>query len=1007
MNKFMLAILILLAQKLQAQTDTAFWFAAPDVSSAFGYDRPIAFRVSSFQLPSIVTVSQPANPGFVPQTITLSPFSTQTFDLTLQINNIECGPGDVIQNRGLKITSNNKIAAYYEANVNGPNPELFALKGRNALGTNFYISSQNVLDNATEYTPAALSSFNIIASQDNTSVTITPTKNIVGHLANIPFVIVLNKGQTYAAIATSFLASQHLDGSIVSSTKPIAITLADDLLNGGIFGSTCRDLAGDQTIPINVLGTQYIAIKSNLNTPNDKLFITAVTNNTTVSQDGVLITTINAGQSATLTVNNPSTYVQTSAPAYIYQLAGSGCEVGAAVLPKIDCTGSGSISVARSSNEDLFITLLVKNGGQGNFLINNNTGIITSAQFAVVPATGGQWYFAKIFLSLSTYPNGSIIKIDNTTNLFQMGFLQGSSLGLSFGYFSDYNSVRPDASASNVRPCIGSNVTLNSSIIPSATYAWTGPGGFTATTASPVLTNVTLASSGNYVVNLTVPSCGLYKDSVFVTVIPKTFTTINQSICQGQSSAGYTTAGTYIDTFNGSNGCDSIRTLNLTIKPKSFTTISQIICEGQTFQGYTLSGTYVNTFVAANGCDSIRTLNLTVKPKSFTTLSPIICEGQAFEGYTTTGTFVNTFVAANGCDSVRTINLTVKPKSLTTLNINICIGNNFEGFTTTGTYVNTFVAANGCDSIRTLNLTVKPKTFTTINQSICEGQSSAGYTTAGTYIDTFTGSNGCDSIRTLNLTIKPKSFSTISQTICQGQSFEGYLISGTYINTFIAANGCDSMRTLQLIVKPAAALTLSNTICEGFTFEGYSTSGTYRDTFIAANGCDSIRTLILNVLKFPKPNLGPDTSICFENTFIISPGIFDSYLWQDGSNLNSYAVNSAGLYSVTVTNLCGSATDRIEIIDNSCEVFFPNIFTPNNDNNNDVFKILNVYNIKDFKFVIYNRWGEKVFESNDFQKGWNGFYKGQPAVAGSYVWYCNFNKKGIAKNQKGSVLLLR
>lgn len=87
--------------------------------------------------------------------------------------------------------------------------------------------------------------------------------------------------------------------------------------------------------------------------------------------------------------------------------------------------------------------------------------------------------------------------------------------------------------------------------------------------------------------------------------------------------------------------------------------------------------------------------------------------------------------------------------------------------------------------------------------------------------------------------------------------------------------------------------------------------------------------------------------------------------------------------------------------------YFPNVFTPNNDNKNDVFKILNVYNIKDFTLAIYNRWGEKVFETNDYLKGWNGYYKGLPAVLGSYVWHCNFSKKGSIKNLKGSVLLLR
>jgi len=82
----------------------------------------------------------------------------------------------------------------------------------------------------------------------------------------------LNKGQTYAAIATSQAAAQHLDGSYVTSTKPIAITLNDDLLNGGpVFGGFCHDLAGDQTVPVNITGTEYIAIRSDLSSPFDKV----------------------------------------------------------------------------------------------------------------------------------------------------------------------------------------------------------------------------------------------------------------------------------------------------------------------------------------------------------------------------------------------------------------------------------------------------------------------------------------------------------------------------------------------------------------------------------------------------------------------------------------------------------------------------------------------------------------------------------------------------------------
>ncbi len=1010
MRKLLLVICLFFGLKSFAQTDTAFWFAAPDVDEIGNLDRPIKLRFSSYQLPSTVTVTQPANPAFISQTITLPPFSTQSIDLTPQLNIVECKPGNVIQNRGLKVTATNKIAVYYEVNEGAPNPEIFSLKGKNALGTQFYISSQNILNNnfyAGEINP--YSSFNIVASEDNTLVTITPSNNITGHAANITFAITLNKGQTYAAEASSQLASQHLDGSYVISTKPIAITLEDDLLNGGpYYGGLCQDLAGDQTVPITSLGTEYIAIRSQLNPPYDKVFITATQAGTTVKQDGIIIATLNAGQSTPVSVSNPSTYIQTSFPAYAYQLAGAGCEMASAILPKIDCSGNNTVSITRSSPEGLIITLLVKNGNQGNFLINNTAGIIIATQFSVVPGTGGLWYFAKINLPVASYPNGSTVRIDNTSSIFQFGFMQGGVLsGLSFGYFSDFNTVRATVSATSIKPCVGSNLTLNVETIPSAIYSWSGPNGYSSSSQNPIINNVTLPISGYYVATVTVPGCGTYKDSINITVLPKTFSTINQSICQGQSFEGYITSGTFLNTFVAANGCDSVRTLNLIVKPKSFTTINQTICQGQSFEGYTTSGTFLNTFVAANGCDSVRTLNLIVKPKSFTTLNQTICEGQSFEGYTTSGTFVNTFVAANGCDSVRTLILIVKPKSFKTLIQAICQGQSFEGYTTAGTYINTFVAANGCDSVRTLILTVKPNSFSTINQVICQGTTYAGYGIAGQYVDVFTGSNGCDSTRTLNLTIKPKSFTTINQTICQGQSFEGYTTSGTFLNTFVAANGCDSVRTLNLIVKPKSFTTLNQIICEGQSFEGYTTSGTFVNTFLAANGCDSVRTLNLTVSKLPLPNLGPDKSVCFTGRFLISPGIFDSYLWQDGSTLNTFSVGSAGMYSVKVTNSCGAANDTINVTNNSCDVFFPNVFTPNNDTKNDFFKVLNATNLLAYKIMIYNRWGEKVFETNDFLKGWDGTFKGSACQIGSYVWYCNFVKDGKANNFKGSVLLLR
>ena len=187
---------LFVVKNTSAQTDTAFWFAAPDIDEIGNLDKPIKLRVSSYQLPATVTITQPANSSFATQTITLAPYSTQSVDLTPQLDIIECKPGNVIQNRGLKISATNKIAVYYEVNEGAPNPEIFSLKGRNALGTQFYISSQNIIDN-NFYSSGTLpySSFNIVATEDNTAVTITPSNNITGHVAGIPFTINLKKLQ--------------------------------------------------------------------------------------------------------------------------------------------------------------------------------------------------------------------------------------------------------------------------------------------------------------------------------------------------------------------------------------------------------------------------------------------------------------------------------------------------------------------------------------------------------------------------------------------------------------------------------------------------------------------------------------------------------------------------------------------------------------------------------------------------------------------------------------------
>jgi gliding motility-associated-like protein len=240
-----------------------------------------------------------------------------------------------------------------------------------------------------------------------------------------------------------------------------------------------------------------------------------------------------------------------------------------------------------------------------------------------------------------------------------------------------------------------------------------------------------------------------------------------------------------------------------------------------------------------------------------------------------------------------------------------------------------------------------------------------------------------------------------------------YTASGVYTQTFLNTAGCDSVVTLNLAVRNSnPPATINVTACDSYTWNGQTlvNSGTYTDTLVAASGCDSICTLQLTVLSKPAPNLGADKNLCPGDTLVLYPGEFDNYQWLDGSTQNRMTITQPGLYSVVVTNACGNAKDEVMVNkEGICDIYFSSAFTPNNDGINDLFKILGAHNLSYFHLLIYNRWGETVFESSDYTKGWDGKSKGRVQQSGVYVWYCDFKKRNTPGNtvMKGTVMLIR
>lgn len=157
----------------------------------------------------------------------------------------------------------------------------------------------------------------------------------------------------------------------------------------------------------------------------------------------------------------------------------------------------------------------------------------------------------------------------------------------------------------------------------------------------------------------------------------------------------------------------------------------------------------------------------------------------------------------------------------------------------------------------------------------------------------------------------------------------------------------------------------------------------------------------------PQFELGNDTLICDGEELLLNASIANaSYQWQDNSTDSTFKVNKAGLYFVEITlNNC-SNSDSILIATKDCspQLKIPNVFTPNGDGNNDIFEPILCNKIKEMHTQIYNRWGNKVFESDDLMIQWHG----HNYSAGTYFYVITYTDfEGKTKTITGFLSLIR
>ncbi len=351
---------------------------------------------------------------------------------------------------------------------------------------------------------------------------------------------------------------------------------------------------------------------------------------------------------------------------------------------------------------------------------------------------------------------------------------------------------------------------------------------------------------------------------------------------------------------------------------------------------------------------------------------------------------VGTFIPASNFSSVPAGGTFSWTNSDPTIGLAAAGTGNIPAFTATNTTntpivstVSVTATANGCPgNPSTFTITINPIVTASNNVAICPGDSVLIGGTyifgAGSYSETLTSSYGCDSILTTNLTINVVPVDSVPISICSGDStfIEGnfYDSSGVYTFNYTSSVGCDSIIIYNLTVNPLPSFNINVT-------------GT---TFI---------------------NLGESVDLA------VLPGVpGTSYSWDPPAGLNCiFCQNPTATplestwYFVTVTNAQGcQIVDSVYIeVDPSSNIYVPNIFSPNGAGDNNIYYVRGK-GIQQFNLMIFNRWGQIVFESTDIENGWDGTTNGSPLNQGVFVYKLDVTfYSGETFNQTGNITLIR
>jgi hypothetical protein len=414
----------------------------------------------------------------------------------------------------------------------------------------------------------------------------------------------------------------------------------------------CYDLIGDQIVPLNVVGKDYVITRGQLFKENqlgtgnpgmkESAFIVATENLTQlniVTGTSTITANLNKGDTYVDTLITDLTYIHSNKNIYVYHVSGFGCELGSALLPPINCAGSSMVAFSRNTPQQFALNILCKNGAQSSFTVNGSNSLVVASNFSFVPGTstlvGGPYYQAQVNLNpLTVMPIGSYTIASNMGD-FALGIFDGGMTSGGLYYYSSSFANKVDVKTATISPLCthGANTIALTGTVSGASSQglWTTSNG--GGTISPIYSSSTTIISTVYTLSpsdtlqpslkfylTSAGACRPIQDSLTLIINPSPVISVsnNLTLCRNSLSP-IALSGTVINALNGtwsSSGSGTwgvagpITTYSLSVGDTAlpqliFTLTSQGPLSGCSNSAKTLTVTFINPATVNTGSDVI------------------------------------------------------------------------------------------------------------------------------------------------------------------------------------------------------------------------------------------------------------------------------------------------------------------------------------------------------------------------------------------------------------------